>query len=141
MEDKVQRRIVAINTVTLYCGVEEGTLYCYVKHGQPTRANSYTVKTRETVAPALDIELHQAMSLTKIEKCSTRCFLYLGNPHLAIRQRLALYTTPGSLSRYFVRKYISKLREGDSIDCNDCKVTLTAWPLVIHTEKFHGTVL
>ncbi|PVH71196.1 hypothetical protein DL98DRAFT_435646, partial [Cadophora sp. DSE1049] len=69
------------------------------------------------------------------------CFVCLGNPHLIMRERVVTYSTPGSLSRHFVRKYVSKLRDGQFINCMDCDIRLkTRKDLLIHVERYHGTV-
>ena len=58
-----------------------------------------------------------------------------------MRERVAEYATPGSLSRHFVRKHVSKLEGRQSIDCMDCNIRLkTRKDLLIHVERFHGTV-
>ncbi|CZT52855.1 uncharacterized protein RSE6_14244 [Rhynchosporium secalis] len=33
------------------------------------------------------------------------CFVCIGSPHLTMRERVAEYATPGSLSRHFIRKH------------------------------------
>jgi hypothetical protein len=58
-----------------------------------------------------------------------------------MRERVAEYLTPGSLSRYFVRKHVSKLQDGQFIDYIDCDIRLkTRKDLLIHAERFHGIV-
>ncbi|KAH7379061.1 hypothetical protein BKA64DRAFT_554201, partial [Cadophora sp. MPI-SDFR-AT-0126] len=65
------------------------------------------------------------------------CFVCIGNPHLTIRERVAIYLNPGSLSRYFRRYHVI----GQFINCMDCGVRLeTRKELLIYVERFHGTV-
>ena len=60
---------------------------------------------------------------------------------LTMRERVATYSTPGSLSRHFLRKHVRKLEDGQFVDCMDCGVRLeTRKDLLIHAERFHGTV-
>lgn len=128
-EQKLQQRITAINAVTLYCGVEEGAPSRHVRRGPPVQA----------AEP--DVALRQAISCIKTDKRPKVCFCCIGNPHLTMRERVAEYSTPGSLSRHFVRKHVSKMQDGQFIDCMDCDVRLkTRIELLIHAERFHGTV-
>jgi hypothetical protein len=54
---------------------------------------------------------------------------------------VAEYANPGSLNRHFLRKYVSKLQDGQFVDCMDCGIRLeTRTDLLIHAEKYHGTV-
>lgn len=40
LELELQRRITAINAVTMYCGVEEGAPPRHVRHGRPLKGGS-----------------------------------------------------------------------------------------------------
>ena len=42
-------------------------------------------------------------------------FLYLGNENLLIKQRIYSFYTLGNLSKYFKRKYLINIREGEKI--------------------------
>jgi hypothetical protein len=136
LEQELQRRITAINAVTLYCGVEEGAPSRHVRRGPPG-----TVVYSPVQAAKPDVALRQAISSIKTDKRPKVCFACIGNPHLTIGERVAEYSTPGSLSRHFVRKHVSKLQAGQFIDCMDCDIRLkTRKELLIHGERFHGTV-
>merc|ERR1711977_482813 len=101
-EQELQRRITAINAVTLYCGVEEGAPSRHVQRGPPGTVVRSPVQAAEPDAT---------------------------------------YSNPGSLSRHFRRYHVSKLQVGQFIDCMDCGVRLeTRTELLIHAERFHGTV-
>ncbi|KAH9208522.1 hypothetical protein DL95DRAFT_258866, partial [Leptodontidium sp. 2 PMI_412] len=124
---ELQRRITAINAVTLYCGVEEGAPSRHVQRGLPGTVVGSPVQAAE--------------SSIKTDKRPKVCFCCLGNPHLTMRERVAEYSTPGSLSRHFVRKNVSKMHAGQFIDCMDCGVHLkTRTDMLIHAERFHGTI-
>jgi len=58
-----------------------------------------------------------------------------------MRERVATYSTPGFLSRHFLRKHISKLDDRQFINCMDYGMRLeTRKELLIHAKRFHGTV-
>ena len=136
LEQELQRRITAINAVTLYCGVEEGTPSRHVQRGPPG-----TVVSPPLQAAKPDVALRQAISSIKTDKRPKVCFCCIGNPHLTMRERVATYATTGSLSRHFRRKHVTKMDAGKFIDCMDCNVRLkTKQDLLIHAETFHGTV-
>ena len=135
-EQELQRRITAINAVTLYCGVEEGAPSRHVRRGPPG-----TVVHPPVQAVEPDVALRRAISSIKTDKRPKVCFVCIGTPHLTMRERVAEYATPGSLSRHFVRKHVSKLENGQYVDCMDCDVRLkTRKDLLIHAETFHGTI-
>ncbi|KAH7364031.1 hypothetical protein BKA65DRAFT_522596 [Rhexocercosporidium sp. MPI-PUGE-AT-0058] len=116
--------ITAINAVTLYCGVEEGAPFRHVRRGPPGTVVGPPVQAAEP-----DVALRQAISSIKTDKRPKVCFCCIGNPHLTMRERVAEYSTPGSLCRHFF------------IDCMDCGMRLkTRKDLLIHAERFHGTV-
>jgi len=93
------------------------------------------------LATKLDVVLYYAISFIKIDKRLKICFVYIRSPRLTIREKIAEYATSGSLSRHFVRKHVSKLSDGQFVDCMDCSVRLkTRKDLLIHAERFHGTV-
>jgi hypothetical protein len=142
LEKECQRRIAAINVVIAYCGVEEGTPYRRGPHGRPAKGNAPPVaKAAKLVPSASDIALSQAILSIKTDKRPTKCFLCLGNPALTLRERVAEFATPGSLSRHFLRKHVRKLEEGNHIDCQICDVRLEhRQHLQNHAKRFHGTV-
>jgi hypothetical protein len=136
LENKNRRRIAAVNAITAYCGVEEGPASCRIQRGRPVKDDS---------PPALKAEepdaLSQAIRSIKREKRPTKCFVCLGNPSLTLCKRVASYATSGSLSRHFLRKHVSRLQGGVHIDCRICGVRLEdRVKLLIHAERFHGTV-
>ena len=136
LENESRRRIMAINAITMYCGVEEGPAPRRIQRGRPAKDDSPPVfKVEEPDS------LSDAIRSIKGEKRPTKCFVCLGNPSLTLRERVVSYATPGSLSRHFVRKHVSKLQGGACIDCQICKVRLeNRLQLLIHAERVHGTV-
>ena len=135
-EHELQRRITAINAVTLYCGVEEGVPSRHVRRSPPGTVVSPPVQAAE---PA--VALRKAISSIRTDKRPKVCFVCIGTPHLTMGERVAEYANSGSLSRHFVRKHVSKLENGQFVDCMDCDVRLkTRKDLLIHAETFHGTI-
>ncbi|PVH67494.1 hypothetical protein DL98DRAFT_600433 [Cadophora sp. DSE1049] len=63
LEQELQRRMTAINAVTLYCGVEEGAPSRHVQRGPPGTVVGPTVQAAEP-----DIALRQAISSIKTDK-------------------------------------------------------------------------
>jgi hypothetical protein len=142
LEKEHQRRITAINAVTVYCGVEEGTSCRRGRPGRPAGGKASTVvKAAEPAQSWSDTALSQAILSIRTEKRPTICFLCLGNPNLPIRQRVFSFSSPGCLSKHFRDKHVKKLRTGQKIECKDCGVNLVdRMHLQSHAEKFHGTV-
>jgi hypothetical protein len=136
LEQEVQRRIAAINAITVYCGVEEGAPYRHVQRVRLIKSESPPIHVAES-----DVALREAISSIKTDRRPLVCFCCIGNPGLAMRQRVAKYATPGSLSRHFLRKHVKKLHAGQSVDCMDCGVQLRSQKeLLVHVERFHSTV-
>ena len=136
LENENRRRIAAINAITVYCGVEEGLPSRRIQRGRPLKNNSPpAVKAEEP-----DV-LSQVIQSIKTKKRPTKCFVCLRNPSLTLRERVASYVTPGSLSRHFFRKYVKKLEDGAYIVCRICDIRIEhRITLLIHAERFHGTV-
>lgn len=142
LEKEYQRRIAAINAVTAYCGVEEGTSYRYGRPGRPAEDDvSTVVKAEEPTQSRSDIALSEAILSIRTGKRPTICFLCLGNPKLPTRDRVFPFSSPGCLSKHFREKHVKKLKSGETIDCRICGVNLVhQMHLQSHAEKFHGTV-
>ena len=139
-EKECQRRIAAINAVTAYCGVEEGQPSCRGPRGRRVKAPLASQAVELAQSPA-DHPLRRAISSIKKDKRPTICFLCLGNPALMIRERVVSYATPGSLTRHFNRKHVSKLEEWEPSFCWMCDVTLDhRQHLQSHAERSHGTI-
>jgi len=142
-EKEIQRRIVAINAVTAYCGVEEGRSLRRNRPGQPTGNDvSMAVKTEEPAQYGSDTVLDQAIRSVMTDKRPRICFLCLGKPNLPIRKRVFEFSTPGCLSKHFMKVHAKNVKNGESIDCRICDVRLVhRMHLQHYAEKFHGTVL
>jgi hypothetical protein len=137
LENENRRRIAAINAITAYYGVEEGPASRHIQRGPPLKDDSsLVVKVKKQ-----DVALSQAIRSIKTEKRPTKCFVCLGNPSLTLREKVVLYATPGSLSRHFLRRHVKKLEDKVPINCQICDVRMEhRIALLIHTERFHGTV-
>ena len=126
----------------MYYGVKEGTPYRHNPCGRPTKGDALAVAKATKLTPlALEIVLNQVILSIKTDKRPTKCFLCLGNPAMILREQVASYATPGSLSRHFLRKHVRKLEEKEQIDCRICDIRLQhRQHLQNHAERFHGTV-
>ena len=132
-ENESQYRIIAINAITMYCGVEEGSTPRRISRGRPVKNDTPPV-TRAEEPNALSTVIRNI----KGKKRPTKCFICLGNPSLALRESVASYATLGSLSRHFLRKHASKLYEGAYLNCQICNIRLrNRLELLIHIEKSH----
>ena len=142
IERELQRRTVAINAVTAYCGVEEDQPCSHGPRGRTMKGNiPLATRAADRAQSAPVTALSRAILSIKTDKRPTICFLCLGNPALSIRERVVSYATPGSLSRHFVRKHVSKLEEWEPSICWMCDVKLEhRQHLQNHAERFHGTV-
>ena len=142
VEKELQRRIVAINAVTAYCGVEEGRCYRDPRPGRPARGGESAIADVEKLAPSEpDIMLSQAILSVRTDERPKICFLCLGNSNLSMDQRVKEYATAGSLSRHFRDRHVKLLKMGQQIDCQICDVKGMHRPhLQHHAEICHGTV-
>ena len=132
---------MAINAVTVYCGVEEGRSYrdrssgCSVSGG-----TSMIVNAEQQVRSKSNIMLGQAIKSVVTDKLTRICFLCVGNPALPMDDRVKEYATVGSLSRHF-RRHIKKLQTDQQIDCRLCNLRLVHKLHVLnHAESAHGSV-
>lgn len=92
LELEVQRRITAINAVTVHCGVEEGTPSRHVWRGRPVKSNSPVYVAKPNVA------LCQAILFIKTNKRLIVYFYYIRNTSLLICNKVAKYITSSSSS-------------------------------------------
>jgi Protein of unknown function (DUF3435) len=118
LENEYQQRIAAINTIVAYCDVEESAPSCFIPYGRLFKDNSLSV----VKIKGQNTTLSRAILLIKTDKKPTICFVCLGNLSLILRERIALYINPGSLSRHFLRKHIKKLQDNEYIDCRICGI-------------------
>jgi len=140
LEKECQRRITAINAVTAYCGVEEGVTFRRSRAGRPLPPVS-AVKDEKPLRSEADIMLRRAISSVATDKRPTICFACLGNPNLTIRERVVSFSSPGCLTRHFMRKHVRRLGVNEPTECRICDVRLEhRMHFQSHAEKFHGTV-
>ena len=81
---EIQRRNIAINTITRYCSVEEGTSYHSRRYGRPKVSIAITSKDEKPSPPRPDAVLELAKLSIHIEERLQICFLYIGNLALPI---------------------------------------------------------
>lgn len=152
LEAEYERRIQAINAVTAFCGVEEGrptrqtTQSC--RRSLPANDESGPVAKRHqsSAEDETEIALRQAMESVRIDSPKQRpqiCFLCLGNPDLPLKDRLLKHSTPGSLTRHFLRKHVNPSWPAKGVTCTVCngKPLQQKSELLNHAEVCHGTVV
>jgi Protein of unknown function (DUF3435) len=149
LEEEIRRRNAAINAIIAYCKVEEGGAYPLERRArqtQPTGGVSSMVFKKDTQAPPVaadpvNEELNKAMLSVYKEKRPTICFLCLGRETLPINKRVYSFSTPGDLSKHFKRKHLLRIKKGQPIECNVCKISLEhKMHLQNHALRIHGTV-
>ena len=121
LDKEMQRRIMAINAVTVYCGVEEGTSYRSRRGGRPVGAVVTSHEAKMSAQAEPDTVLQQAKLSVRTDQRPLICFLCVGNPSLPWRDQVKRYATVGSLSRHF-RRHVTKLKADRQIDCRVCNV-------------------
>lgn len=152
LEVEYQRRINAINAVTAFCGVEEGRpihrLTQSYRRPVPDNDNSCPPAKRQRCLGEGEIEivLGQAIKSVRIKSPKERpkfCFLCIGNSNLSLEDRVMKYSTPGSLTRHFLRKHVNPPWPAEGVECNVCGRELLRKKvnLLSHAETAHGTVV
>ena len=141
-EKELQRRIAAIHAITVYCGVEEERSHLHVRRGRPAGGGVPTfIKAEEQARSERDVVLSKVILSVMSDRRLTKCFLYLGNQQLAIREKIRDYATPGSLSRHFHNRHVKKILAEQQMDCGVCDIRLLhRMHLLDHAERYHGTV-
>jgi hypothetical protein len=135
-EEEQQRRINAINAVTKYCGVEEGSWFFLQRNPQGATTGSPMQIDRPLSQP--QPRIHEAIRVVMTEERLTICFLCLQNPALPEPQRVSRFKRPGDLTRHFERKHLKKFQ---GLNCDLCRVAVeTLADLLLHAEEVHGTV-
>ncbi|OJD27203.1 hypothetical protein ACJ73_01408 [Blastomyces percursus] len=140
-----QTRFKAINAITSYCEVQEGSLSQYrdpdttnetIQGLEYTRPSIYRPQV-PTIEEAIRSVLIKNSEEPKKNKRPTMCFLCLQNEKLKLHERVHSYHG-ASITKHFERKHLKDFKK---LDCNICKVTLgTLKNLLIHAEIVHGTV-
>ena len=129
-----RQRIGAVNAITAHRSVEEGQPSRRIQRGRPLKDDSSQSSKPRSLIPQA-----KRYYRSKNEKRPTKCFFCLGNPSLTLRERIVSYATPGSLSKYFLKKRVKELEDRTRIDCRIFDVRMEhRIALLIHTERFHG---
>ncbi|PGH03429.1 hypothetical protein AJ80_08677 [Polytolypa hystricis UAMH7299] len=147
-----RRRINTINAGVAFCGVEEGRPWCRraQSRSQPVPDDDDpphpAKRQRVSAEDETEILLRQAIKSVKVSSRDERpqvCFLCVGNPNCSVKDRVAKYNTPGSLTRHFLRKHVNPPWPANGVECNVCdrEVFPAKFDLVKHAEAAHGTVV
>jgi hypothetical protein len=148
IEAERQRRDDAINAVTAYCKIEEGDMCggrkrCGGRKHSGGRRKAVVIKKEDPPSPE-DEALKAAMLSVYIKDPQERptiCFMCLGNEKLAFDARVYSFSRPGDLSKHFKRKHLLHIKEGDSVGCEVCKMSLDhKMHLQNHAARIHGTI-
>ena len=135
LPEEIKRRSAAISTVATYCHLEEGKI---LRNQRVGICNSNEMEDTNDLDK---VALKTAGEAIKKERRPTIYFLCLGNEQLAVKQRTHYFYTLGDLSRYFKRRYLAKLKDGEGVNCNMCQLYLEdSMYLQRHTFDAHGTV-
>ncbi|OJD09600.1 hypothetical protein ACJ73_10196 [Blastomyces percursus] len=136
-EAEQQRRINAINKVTMYCGVEEGSL-CFRSPAQPRPTIRAPISVEQPLIQPPELPVQQAIRKVMKEKRPKICFLCLQNSKLPVPQRIHSFKRPGELTKHFERKHLRKFQR---LTCKHCHIAIdTLADLLNHAEFSHGTV-
>ena len=103
-----------------YCKVKEGGIYpAASKPCERFSGRAIPVKTIDKAKIDSWVKaLKAAKVLVYSKKRPKIYFLCLGNKNLLIKQRIYSFHTPGNLSKYFKRKHLANIREGEKIQYN-----------------------
>jgi hypothetical protein len=121
--------IQAINAVTAFCGVEEGrpthrtTQSCWRSLPDDVEWGPVAKRYQSSAEDETEIALRQAMESVRIDLPKQRpqiCFLCLRNPNLPLKGRLLKYSTPGLLTRQFLRKHVNPSSLAKGVTCTVC---------------------
>lgn len=142
IEAERQRRDDAINAVTAYCKIEEGSMFAGRKRSGGRRKD--TVVRREG-RPLSEAEALKAAMLSVYIKHPaerpTICFLCLGNEQSPFGDRTYSFSRPGDLSKHFKKKHLLLLKENKDPECKLCKMTLeNETHFRNHAATIHGTI-
>jgi hypothetical protein len=151
VEAEYQRRINAINAVTAFCGVEEGrSISRPKKSGRRPAADdlpsSPAKRSGISTEDETDVVLLKAIESVRIKSPNDRpriCFLCVGNPKLSLKDRIIEHTTPGSLTRHFLRKHVNPPWPTEGVACKVCEDGFFQQKSILlnHAEHAHGTVV
>ncbi|KAI3532108.1 C2H2 finger domain-containing protein [Colletotrichum abscissum] len=147
LEGQYRRRDEAINAVSAYCLVQEGST---VPLSRPQSAPKAAVCNPTSDPPEggrLDLAM-RSVFITHAKERPKRCFVCIGQAlDLPSDDRGQLdeltheFYTSNDLTKHFRRKHLSKVADGDRSECKVCKMTLDhKMHLQNHALKIHGTV-
>ena len=151
VEAEYKRRINAINAVTAFCNVEEGRSIPRPKKSGRRSApddlpSSPAKRSRISTEDETNVILLKAIESVRIKSPNDRpriCFLCVGNPKLSLKDRIMEHTTPGSLTRHFLRKHVNPPWPTEGVACKVCEDgSLQQKSMLLnHAEYAHGTVV
>jgi hypothetical protein len=145
IEEEFRRYNTAINAVAAYCHFQKGGAAAQPRKRSSIRRASPT-PSKETnpqlaAAEAEKQALSNAILLVFTEKRTTTCFLYLGKQSLPFEKYTYKFASPEDLIKYFKRKYLAYIKEGDRLWYKVCRIGLQYKQyLQNYIETIYGTV-
>jgi hypothetical protein len=137
IEEEFCRRNRAIYAVALYCGIEEGGM----KPLQTKRGYKVTYPRAKSLLENASKALEAAKVSVYKDTRPRICFVCLGNEKLPTDVRTYSFHTSGDLSKHFKRKHLQHIKDGESLRCELCRVSLESkMHLQRHAHDIHGTV-
>lgn len=123
IKEKFYYRNAAINTVAVYYHFQEGGAAAILYKRLLTRRTSLMplkeISPQLAAAQAEKQALSNAMLLVFTKKRTTTYFLYLGEQSLLFKKQTYKFASLGDL-KYFKRKYLAYIKEGDQLQYKVC---------------------
>ncbi|KAH0419558.1 hypothetical protein CcaCcLH18_14355 [Colletotrichum camelliae] len=147
LEGQYRRRDDAINAVSAYCSVQEG---CTIRRCHPPLTPKAALSD-PPCDPSEASPLYLAtlsVFVTSENQRPRRCFVCIGqamglppDDEDRLDDLTREFYTSNDLTKHFRRKHLSKVANGDNIECKVCDMTLDhKMHLQNHAFKIHGTV-
>ena len=132
IEEKCQRRVIAINALIALCKKQESQDF------RRRRANIKIKENQTSISPSSNLS-----KMLPIECKVIQCIFCIENEDLSTIDRLKAFASRDDLKKHFHRKHLRHHSNGQSIACphSRCDVILNdAMHLQIHVEMMHKTL-
>lgn len=149
VEQKYKYRISAINTVIVFYNIQKKY---FIKQSNTNKKYRTTdallsISAKKQKSPQIEnIKIAFCQAIVSIcikstDKKSTIYFLYIANTKLSAIERLRIYSTSRSFTRYFIDKYIKYFPKNIYIRYNICNKNLLYKSVLInHAEQIYKIV-
>ncbi|KAL4986820.1 hypothetical protein BDW68DRAFT_188545 [Aspergillus falconensis] len=139
--------LAMINAVMIrFCAVEDISPKPKVRRKHPAIPHPSTKDQEHVSNNSTTKAFFQALKTMCVRSSDERlkiCFICLGNANLPLKKWIEEYATSGSLTRHFLQSHVNPPWPAGGVECNVCKQELLKHrgDLLLHAEKFHGTVV